>query len=261
MDNGYPQILTPEALKLYIMQQGVRRELAPFEIRVRPGLPARLARSSLALTRTLRPCCQRRAQESRNATMQVTGAVSWRREGLRYKKNEVYLDIIESINVLMTSKGTRAAHGLGWQARRLWAAAHAHARDDAFSCAGVVLRSDVSGKVQMKCFLSVRAPAQRLLLKRTRACSRVPTCAAQGMPELKLGLNDRLSAAGGDAGGADGGDAGPSSAGGYSGGGSRCAGAPAPGAAVADCRADTAPFPSARAANPSRWTTSPSTSA
>jgi hypothetical protein len=37
--------------------------------------------------------------------MQVTGAVSWRREGLRYKKNEVYLDIVESINVLMTAKG------------------------------------------------------------------------------------------------------------------------------------------------------------
>jgi hypothetical protein len=35
MDNGYPQILTPEALKLYITQQGVRSELAPFEIRVR----------------------------------------------------------------------------------------------------------------------------------------------------------------------------------------------------------------------------------
>jgi hypothetical protein len=37
--------------------------------------------------------------------MQVTGAVSWRREGLRYKKNEVFLDIVESINVLMTAKG------------------------------------------------------------------------------------------------------------------------------------------------------------
>ena len=46
--------------------------------------------------------------ESRNATMQVTGAVSWRREGLRYKKSEVYLDIVESINVLMTAKGARA---------------------------------------------------------------------------------------------------------------------------------------------------------
>jgi hypothetical protein len=41
--------------------------------------------------------------------MQVTGAVSWRREGLKYKKNEVYLDIVESINVLMTAKGAFAA--------------------------------------------------------------------------------------------------------------------------------------------------------
>ena len=46
--------------------------------------------------------------ESKNATMQVTGAVSWRREGLKYKKNEVYLDIVESINVLMTAKGVCA---------------------------------------------------------------------------------------------------------------------------------------------------------
>ena len=34
MDNGYPQILAPEALKLYITQQGVRSELAPFEVKV-----------------------------------------------------------------------------------------------------------------------------------------------------------------------------------------------------------------------------------
>lgn len=57
--------------------------------------------------------------------MQVTGAVSWRREGLTYKKNEVYLDIVETVNVLMTAKGT-------------------------------VLRSDVTGRVLMKCYLSVR---------------------------------------------------------------------------------------------------------
>lgn len=35
MDNGYPQILAPEALKMYITQEGVRSELAPNEIRVR----------------------------------------------------------------------------------------------------------------------------------------------------------------------------------------------------------------------------------
>jgi hypothetical protein len=45
MDNGYPQILAPEALKLYITQQGVRSELAPFEVKVR------------ALRGACLPCC------------------------------------------------------------------------------------------------------------------------------------------------------------------------------------------------------------
>jgi AP-2 complex subunit mu-1 len=52
----------------------------------------------------------------------VTGAVSWRREGIRYRKNEVFLDVVEQVNLLMSSKGT-------------------------------VLRSDVSGEIVMKTFL------------------------------------------------------------------------------------------------------------
>ena len=36
---------------------------------------------------------------------QVTGAVGWRRNGIRYKKNEVFLDIVETVNVLLNSKG------------------------------------------------------------------------------------------------------------------------------------------------------------
>ncbi|CAI5487540.1 unnamed protein product [Closterium sp. NIES-64] len=108
MDFGFPQNLSPEIVKLYITQEGVR---SPFskEKEVRP--PA-------------------------NATLQVTGAVGWRREGLVYKKNEVFLDIVESVNLLMSQKGT-------------------------------ILRCDVTGKVLMKCFLS-------------------------GMPDLKLGLNDKI---------------------------------------------------------------------
>ena len=39
MDNGYPQILAPEALKLYITQEGVRSELAPFEVKVSAPWP------------------------------------------------------------------------------------------------------------------------------------------------------------------------------------------------------------------------------
>ncbi|PWZ19762.1 AP-2 complex subunit mu [Zea mays] len=108
MDFGYPQNLSPEILKLYITQEGVR---SPFSSK-----PSE--------------------KPVPNATLQVTGAVGWRREGLVYKKNEVFLDIVESVNLLMSSKGS-------------------------------VLRCDVTGKILMKCFLS-------------------------GMPDLKLGLNDKI---------------------------------------------------------------------
>ena len=85
------------------------------------------------------------------AAKQVTSAVQWRREGLSYKKNEVYLDIVESVNLMMSAEGT-------------------------------VLRSNVQGAIYMRTHLS-------------------------GMPNLSVGLNDRLGEqAGGDR-GADGGGA------------------------------------------------------
>jgi hypothetical protein len=37
--------------------------------------------------------------------MAVTNAVSWRTEGIRYRKNEVFLDVVESVNLLV-----RASH-------------------------------------------------------------------------------------------------------------------------------------------------------
>ena len=50
MDDGYPQILAPEALKLYITQEGVRSELAPFEVKARSLLGVRLACSMCAIS-------------------------------------------------------------------------------------------------------------------------------------------------------------------------------------------------------------------
>lgn len=35
--------------------------------------------------------------------MAVTNAVSWRSEGIKYRKNEVFLDVIESVNMLVGS--------------------------------------------------------------------------------------------------------------------------------------------------------------
>ena len=66
----------------------------------------------------------------------LTNAVSWRSEGIKHRKNEIFLDVIEKLSLLVNSNGT-------------------------------VLHSEIVGSVMMKSFLS-------------------------GMPELKLGLNDKL---------------------------------------------------------------------
>lgn len=66
----------------------------------------------------------------------VTNAVSWRSEGIKYKKNECFLDVVESVNLMVNAQGN-------------------------------VVRSEILGAIKMKCFLT-------------------------GMPELKLGLNDKV---------------------------------------------------------------------
>ena len=66
----------------------------------------------------------------------VTNAVSWRPDGIKYRKNEVFIDVIESVNLLAGAQGN-------------------------------VLRSEIVGVVKMRAYLS-------------------------GMPELRLGLNDKV---------------------------------------------------------------------
>lgn len=108
LDYGYPQLTDPAVLKQLIFQKGFATEATK----------------------------KRREAEAASSTLQVTGAVGWRKDSLRYKKNEVFLDVIETVSMLMSAQGS-------------------------------VLRSDVSGRVVMKAFLS-------------------------GMPDVKLGLNDKL---------------------------------------------------------------------
>jgi AP-2 complex subunit mu-1 len=108
LDFGYPQLTDPTILKSMVFQKGFITEATK----------------------------KKRAAEAQSSTLQVTGAVGWRKEGIRYKKNEVFLDVIETVSMLMSNQGS-------------------------------ILRSEVQGKVVMKCFLS-------------------------GMPEVKVGLNDAL---------------------------------------------------------------------
>ena len=53
----------------------------------------------------------------------MTGAVSWRRADIKYKKNEAFVDVVENVNLLMSAKGT-------------------------------VLRADVDGQILMRAYLS-----------------------------------------------------------------------------------------------------------
>lgn len=104
MDYGYPQNCSIDVLRLYINLGSVIHEAG--------------------------------AKEGAALTSQITGAIDWRREGIRYRKNEVYIDLHETVSLLT-------------------------------SATGVVLRTEVLGKVMMKAFLT-------------------------GMPECKFGLNDKL---------------------------------------------------------------------
>ena len=92
---------------------------------------------------------------SGNIPPQVTGAVSWRREGLRYRKNEVFLDVVEHVNLLFSAKGTVLKSDVA---------------GGMFICVLMALASTnvgSTGEVVVKAFLS-------------------------GMPECKFGMNDKL---------------------------------------------------------------------
>ncbi|KRY09862.1 AP-2 complex subunit mu, partial [Trichinella patagoniensis] len=90
LDYGYPQNTDPGVLKTFITQQGIRSATK---------------------------------EEQTQITSQVTGQIGWRREGIKYRRNELFLDVVEHVNLLMSQQGQ-------------------------------VLSSHVAGKVMMKSYLS-----------------------------------------------------------------------------------------------------------
>lgn len=73
LDYGYPQNCSTDVLKLYITQQGDKSAAA-----------------------------ERSAAQS--VTIQATGAISWRKEGIKYRKNELFIDVVENCNLLVSHK-------------------------------------------------------------------------------------------------------------------------------------------------------------
>ena len=47
----------------------------------------------------------RSAEDTAKITQQATGALSWRRSDLRYRKNEAFVDVIEEVNLLVSAAG------------------------------------------------------------------------------------------------------------------------------------------------------------
>ncbi|KAH8117024.1 clathrin adaptor mu subunit, partial [Phellopilus nigrolimitatus] len=92
IDFGYPQNSEIDTLKAYITTESIRANPAALE-------------------------------ESSKITTQATGAISWRRPDVKYKKNEAFVDVVETVNLIMSAKGT-------------------------------VLRSDVEGHILMRAYLS-----------------------------------------------------------------------------------------------------------
>ncbi|KAF9421196.1 hypothetical protein BGZ94_008926 [Podila epigama] len=92
LDFGYPQNSETDTLKMYITTESVKSE------------------------RALR-------EDSAKITIQATGATSWRRSDVKYRKNEAFIDVIESVNLLLSTQGN-------------------------------VLRADVAGQIMMRAYLS-----------------------------------------------------------------------------------------------------------
>jgi hypothetical protein len=45
-------------------------------------------------------------EESSKITSQATGVTSWRRGDVKYKKNEAFVDVVETVNLSMSAKGS-----------------------------------------------------------------------------------------------------------------------------------------------------------
>ena len=52
-----------------------------------------------------KPTSKMLQEESSKITTQATGATSWRRADVKYKKNEAFVDVVETVNLSMSAKG------------------------------------------------------------------------------------------------------------------------------------------------------------
>ena len=65
--------------------------------------------------------------EGKKIAIQATGAVSWRRHDIKYRKNEAFVDVIESVNLLFSAEGLLLQNNINRRPlaiRRVWPSNH-----------------------------------------------------------------------------------------------------------------------------------------
>lgn len=112
VDFGFVQTMESQVLQSFILQSGLKKIISMSQEDLDDGASGRLPVSM------------------------STGSTPWRADGIKHRKNEVFLDVVERLDSLMSSNGS-------------------------------ILRADIHGKIMARSKLS-------------------------GMPDLKLGLNDKI---------------------------------------------------------------------
>ena len=95
MDFGYPQTTESKILQESVVSRlHGRNKVERLTTRLLASTRRYITQESHKLEVQVRP------------PMAVTNAVSWRSEGIRYRKNEVFLDVVESVNLLVRPVAT-----------------------------------------------------------------------------------------------------------------------------------------------------------
>ena len=121
VDFGYPQNTDTGILKTFITQQGVKSASK---------------------------------EEQAAITSQVTGQIGWRKEGIKYRRNELFLDVMEYVNLLMSPQGQVLSAHVAGKVNQIFNAEQTN-------------RLNQFSQILMKSYLS-------------------------GMPECKFGINDKI---------------------------------------------------------------------
>jgi len=118
LDFGYPQQVELSALKGIVTQQGIftKHSLARQVVAATTGSGLLQSAGNMASDAGI-------GGDIGSLTSKVTGQIGWRREGIKYRRNEIFLDVLENVNLLMSPQGQ-------------------------------VLSSHVAGRIAMKSYLS-----------------------------------------------------------------------------------------------------------